>query len=292
MSHRNLRQTLESLNRSELRALVRDLASWVGESAIPTLVPEGPIRPSTRQAQLALAAVDVEASGERREHVVSLCLGLIRAERALGEQAIDLEPLRASVTRAWSDLASDASAALRFDFPAGLALASQIVEASAQLRTASEAYGTEMPRPILAELVDLIAKRVAAIALDERTFATLVRLCATASAESTHAWSPIDAALTAHPDARRWLIRLFEGRTLRRHVLVPLLHALQRAEGPVEDVVQVGEISLDAGIEVFAVMIRALHDASRIHEARFWIGEGRLRHPGAALWAELEAALF
>lgn len=291
MSQRNLRQPLESLNRSELRELVRDLTAWVGVSAIPRLVPHGPIRPSTKQAQLALAAVDVEASRERHEHVVSLCLGLIRAERALGDP-IDDGAMQSGLVRAWEELVRDASAALRFDFPAGLDLAYDLVESSSRLATASAAYGKTVPRPELQELVGLIAERVAAIALDERTFATLVHLCAEASADGEFAWTPIDASLASHQDARRWLIRLFESRTLPNSAVVPLLQALQRGAGPVEDVVQVGEISLDAGIDVFGVMIRALHNASRIHEARFWIGEGRLRHPGAELWQELDASLF
>ncbi|MFT6397454.1 MAG: hypothetical protein ACJAYU_002207 [Bradymonadia bacterium] len=292
MNQRNLRQTIESLNRSELRELVRDLAAWVGEGAVPKLIPHGPIRPSTKQAQLALSAVDVDASRERREHVVSLCLGLIRAERALGGPAVDIGSFQESLVRSWAELVEEASAALRFDFPAGLELAREIVEASGRLLIASTAYGTRTPRPELGELLGLIGERVTAISLDERTFGVLVKLCGSACIDVGDAWSPIDASLASHKDARRWLTRLFEGRTLPTAHVVPLLRALEQADGPVEDVVQVGEISLDAGIEVLSVMIQALHNASRIHEARFWIGEGRLRHPGAALWAELEATLF
>lgn len=293
MTQRDFERTIETLSRAELRALVMELTAWVGESAVPRLYPAGPIRPSTRQAQLALAAVDVDASATRREHVLSLSLGLLRAPGALQGPPPDLSETHRRMAAAWAELEGDAVAALRFDFPAGLTLASALVRASVRVRTAMETFGGSVPEPSLGEVFGLLGERASATALDERTFGQLVALCSDAAATLTPGvWAPVGSVLAVQPDARRWLIRRFESGAVRKHALVPLLEALAATEGPVEDVVQVGEICLDGGVAVFEVMVRALHSAARIHEARFWIGEGRLRHPGSETWSELEGSLF
>jgi hypothetical protein len=293
MNRQRFAQTLESLSRPELRALASELCAWVGESALSVLYPDGPIRGTTRQAQLALAVVDVEASAARREHVLSLSLGVLRAGPALGGAVPNLDSLRDGIAGSWRSLESDAASALRFDFPAGLELASALVRAVVQLRVAMDAYQAEVPLPSLDGVLGLLAERAASVSLDERTFGSLVSLCADASRTgSGDAWASVAALIASQPDARRWLIRLFESNQVRRSAVVPLLDVLAGADGAVEDVVQVGEICLDAGVEVFGVMVRALHGASRIQEARFWIGEGRLRHPSSDVWADLEASLF
>ena len=293
MNRQRFVQTLESLSRPELRGLVCELSAWVGESAIPVLYPQGPVRGTTRQAQLALAAVDVEASARRREHVISLSLGLLRAGPALGGDVPALDGMHRALTRSWSTLESEAAAALRFDFPAGLDLASALVQSAVRLRAAMDAFGAEVPLPTLSEVLGLLGQRAGSVSLDERTFGALVGLCSDAAElAADDAWAPVAAVLASQSDARRWLIRLFESKQIRGDALVPLLEVLAGTGGPVEDVVQVGEICLDGGEPVFLVMVRALHAASRIHEARFWIGEGRLRHPSSAAWAELEGSLF
>lgn len=293
MSRRDFEQTVETLSRAELRALVMELTAWVGESAVPRLYPEGPIRSGTRQAQLALAAVDVDASAMRREHVLSLSLGLLRAPGALKGAPLELSDVHRGLADAWAELESDAVAALRFDFPAGLALASALVGASVRVRKAMDTFGGSISEPSLGNVFALLGERASSVSLDERTFGHLVELCSDASETLTAGvWEPIRAVLEAQPDSRRWLIRLFESGTIATPALVPLLEALAATPGAVEDVVQVGEICLDGGVAVFEVMVRALHSAARIHEARFWIGEGRLRHPGSEAWSQLEGSLF
>lgn len=301
MNRRAIERVLESLSRAELRAIALELTDWLGADAAARMLPDSPFERSAERPQLQLAAVDTGLASARLAHVRAVALAAVRAHgaevpalsAALRSDAVDAaiaEGIRAAVR--------DAERAVRFDLRAGLELTDEVLDTLVRVAGAAEAFGSRWtpPRPSVDSLLASIAERVAGVALDETTFGMLVEVCRTASrvADASHPWALVESAASnsRNGGAARWICRLLE-HGAARDAVVPLLEALAGASGADADlVVQTAEMHLDAGPSVFEVLVRTLRAHERLDEARFWVGEARLRHPDSEAWSRLEAALF
>ncbi len=305
MDRRSIEATLDALSRAELRDLTAELLRWVGADAAAHVLPDSPFSATDQQAQLPLAAIDTGAVGRRIEHLTALGVAMARVSGgdfpAIAASVSDPQ-LAGALREAFEELAEEASRAIGYDFRAGLELTDRLVDALAIVREADRAFRrpSEEARttPDLDPLIATVEEQLRDVTVDESGLRALVAL-ARRLAEEQRDEGPyrLVAAAVATPrnaEARGRLVRYLE-RAPSGPETVPLLRVLAGTadtDGDVETFVQAAELHLGADERVIEMIVTTLHARERVDEARFWIGEGRLRFADGVRWSALEEKLF
>ncbi len=309
MNRRALDRTLETLSRSELRTLSADLTSLIGVDAVSRLSEASPFLRAAAQPQLMLAAVDVDLAASRLADVQAAALAAIRATAAadgirpanaqssLLAAALGTDALRDAVAAGFDTAIGDACAALRFDFRVGLEFTDALLATDQRLARAAEHMAStwQPPRVPLGDLFATLRARASSTPVDEATFSALLFVCSRGEALGfADAWGPVGAALEGgrNPHALRWVAQALERSVEPTHAVALLrvlsAHATERS---VDGFVQAAELHLAIGAVVFELLSETLARNARTSEARFWLGEGRLRYPDVEAWSNLEATL-
>lgn len=292
MNRRALDRAIDSLSRAELRDYASELTEWVGADAASRLAPSGPFTPHASPPQLELGAVDLAAAAARLDHVGAVALAAIRAE-ALGDAALAAPfsalELLAGLERALRQTADECAAAARFDVRTGLDLTEALLRTLTRVRSARAVFSARWtaPSPDLGALLDRLGDSLAVSGVDESSFGMLVDVCHAADAldPDIGAWGLLGRAAAGEraPVVARWIARHLEHGP-RADDALPMLCVL--ADCVLADcaepttLVQVAELHLDKGPEVFDLLSRTLDAAGMPAEARYWRDEGRSRYPG------------
>ncbi|MCB9530272.1 MAG: hypothetical protein H6700_00685 [Myxococcales bacterium] len=300
MNRRALERRLDTLSRSELRALATQLTDWVGDDAAAHLLDTSPFERAGGARQLALGAVDADALSAELAHLRAVAIASYRAHAVGLEFPSSLTAQLGALLTAAADRAAEG---VRFDFRVGVELADEVYGTLGRVDRARRSFAPEagLPDVNLAQLDEALRAGAGHAALDETTFGRVVDVAATASRSGAGGggWRWVGAALArTQPDTRGWLARRLE-HGARDPDALALLTALARetarpaaTSGELDRLVQLCELYSDQGAAIVALLVESLTLAERVHEARFWVGEGRMRYPSSTEWARLEESLL
>lgn len=311
MTRRELLTRVESLSRPELQRVVVELVRQFGSDAAARLIPDSPFPIAKSSSQLMLVAVDTVSVMTEIERVVAFGTSLAQLESCgipdVGAH-LNHPALRLALERRWEHLMDECRRAAEYDPAQGLAMADRTVDALVALRRATRAYdvghaarnGTwaldvaAMLQTAL-PVVEAVARRLCTLAVTgepaRHLFETVAALHALAP--DADAFGMLSRAFDAAPDPTpvRELLHWLESDSRAAAHTVPALSLLAARVVPddVDSYVRVAEVFVDHDARIIADLVRCLAEHDRDDEARFWLGEGRIRHAGrASVWDDLE----
>ena len=311
MDRRTARRKLNALNRQELRRFAGDLLRWIGAHAAARLVDDSPFPHPDEREQLLLVAVDDDSTLERLEHLSNFLVALVRAQAgqfAALDPVLDDEAVHAGVHEEWRRHIDACQRALSFDAMAGLSLVDDTVHALDDVFTAVRTFGLAGtvsafdPAELLAQARPLFASAVATISsipMDESHFERLIETTRTMCVltGSVQPWEVVGLKVgpTQLASKSTLIQRYLDDHREFSETTLQLLRLLARAcQTPerIETFVHSAELFVEDDPRVIELIASTYREMGKIDVARFWVGEGRIKHPESTAWDSLEERLF